>query len=457
MKPHDNAIMDLTFSSDDALLATASGDQTSRIMDMQTQQSLYCLSGHKSSIKRVQFQSCSGNNIVATCSRDGNVNLWDLRCPGSDSPVLHLPSNNRWNSNEPILRADRSFVAAMAENMERQPVPDDDPKTVRPTMRYASVFNTIRSAHGGIRLGLKSQTKTKIEQARGREEVSVTSLAFLRGGREHMFVTASEADATVKLWDMRNAYNTRLAQSFPVSSTKQPSNHQRHRRFGLTSLVFSGDGARLYTLCRDHTVYTYSTSHLVLGQAPELSKADTHQRRSGVPACEGLGPLYGFRHPNLKVSTFYLRLSVRKTCHDRSELLAVGSSDNCAIVFPTSERYLTKSTRRQHAASESCVENDYPLALRRDMSSVGVSGFKGEGDATIYYHGTPLVRGHQKEVTAVSWTSEGGLATVSDDFSARCWRENAGEAEKLRNGGEGEGRRWMSGWADSDIHSFDDE
>jgi WD40 repeat protein len=36
-RPHMNAIMDLEFSSDDMLLATASGDQTAQVIDMATQ------------------------------------------------------------------------------------------------------------------------------------------------------------------------------------------------------------------------------------------------------------------------------------------------------------------------------------------------------------------------------------------------------------------------------------
>ncbi|KAN0071024.1 hypothetical protein V8E54_011189 [Elaphomyces granulatus] len=58
---HLNAIMDLEFSSDDKLLATASGDQTTLVLDLATQKPVYCLSNHVSSVKRVRFQPASNN------------------------------------------------------------------------------------------------------------------------------------------------------------------------------------------------------------------------------------------------------------------------------------------------------------------------------------------------------------------------------------------------------------
>lgn len=60
-----------------------------------------------------------------------------------------------------------------------------------------------------------------------------------------------------------------------------------------------------------------------------------------------------------------------------------------------------------------------------------------------------------KEVSAVSWTHDGELVTVSDDYTARCWREGP-DARDLRTGGEINGRRWGCGWAET-PDSYDDE
>jgi WD40 repeat protein len=410
MHPHDNAIMDLEFSDDDRLLATASGDQTSHVIDMSTQTSIFCLAAHHSSIKRVQFQPASGNNVLATCSRDGSVNIWDLRLPAIRRPSFRLRSAGR----------------------------ADEIPTRHPNIRHLPVASTIRDAHGThINKWNQKDLHAKVNPISGRNDFSVTSLSFIGASRQHMLVTASEAHAVVKLWDMRATYtNSRRSRPTPVSSTAEPVIHVQNRSYGLTSLALGGDGARLYAMCRDNTVYAYSTSHLLLGDS-SLSPAQPPSKFSTATDSTGLGPLYGFVHPRLRVATFYPRLAVRKAQDGNSELLAAGSSDDCAVLFPTDERYLTKSTQLSRECPPGATYN--PKATN------------------LYHHGTPLTKAHGKEVTAVAWTSEGSLVTVSDDFSSRCWRENTSEARDLRLKGEAGGRRWMMGWAEVYSKEYDDE
>ncbi|KAJ5800225.1 uncharacterized protein N7518_002293 [Penicillium psychrosexuale] len=428
-RPHMNSIMDLEFSSDDMLLATASGDQTSLIIDMTTQRPIHCLSNHSSSVKRVQFQPASNNKVLATCSRDGNVNIWDLRCKGFERPALQVQCS--LSETENVLT------------------------TAQPKMLYPHVLNTIQGAHA-YTTSHKPITDKNDAPPIGRTDITVTSLAFLSPGRENLFVTASEASASVRLWDLRTAHNNRRGRPvIPLSTTQEPESHVKYRRFGLTSMAFGGDGSRLYTLCRDNTVYTYSTSHLILGHAPELSLNNNRPRRTGGSDKDGLGPLYGFRHPRLQISSFYVKLAVRKASYDHPEMLATGSSDHCPILFPTDERFLnsTVKTPAESLPSRTSLFTTRS-GLRRTNSGIGLSG-RLEDTIPIYQSGTPLIEGHQKEVTGLSWTPSGELISVSDDYDARCWREGP-EARELRNGGETEGKRHMCGWADM-KDSIDDE
>nr|KMM66239.1 LOW QUALITY PROTEIN: WD repeat-containing protein [Coccidioides posadasii RMSCC 3488] len=427
-QPHMNSIMDLEFSSDDKLLATASGDQSSHIIDMPTQTAVYCLSKHSSSVKRVQFQPGSNGNVVATCSRDGSINIWDLRYKAFDKPSLQLHCS---------LASDG----------------DDTTRISTAKMKYPQVSNNIRGAHSE-----RPRSKGQSESQSHREDISVTSISFLHPGREHLFVTSCESNACVRLWDMRTSYSLRRKMSTPVAITRQPESHSRYRQFGLTSLVFNGDGNRLYTLCRDGTVYAYSTPHLILGNSNELSLSNPPLRRfPGEEPKAGLGPLYGFRHPRLLVATFFVKLRSASANDNTSSLL----SDNCAIVFPTNERYFKKSLPTSEI---SLPTNSMPgpkgyggrrIGLQRTKSGTSLSA-RLEHDIPIYQHGSPLVEGHQKEVSAVSWTNNGELVTVSDDLHARCWREGP-DARDLRLGGEAGGRRWNCGWAEVNDPEYDEE
>ncbi|GME43753.1 hypothetical protein GTA08_BOTSDO04189 [Neofusicoccum parvum] len=436
-RPHSNAVMDLSFSSDDYLLATASGDQSGHVIDVRTQQSTYVMGGsggHQSSVKQVCFQP-GNDNVIATSSRDGTVRLWDLRCSGSEGAIKNLVG------------------------FDGQPAVNEHKFT------YASVYNTITGAHterqgygAGNAASHNNTTQrdgaSKGDAASRRGDVSITALSFLSmPGREHLLLTASEASTAAKLWDIRGRYNRR---AIPIATTRQPESHSKHRQFGINALSLNSDSSRLYALSRDNTIYAYSTSHLVLGHAPELSATTSAARKkqAGMDK-EGLGPLYGFRHPRLHATTFWVKMSVRKARGDKEEMLAVGSSDGAPVLFPTDETMLKRTTTPSSRPSTS----DSMLPVPRPILRRGVSSFHARMNDTIpiYTRGTPLVRGHQKEVTSLTWTSEGELVTIGDDYTARCWREDREAARDLRTGGEAEGRRWGCGWADVGSDYDDDE
>ena len=453
-RPHANAIVDLHFSSDDKLIAVASGDQRAQIIDMLTQRSIFTLSGHQASVKQIRFQPGGTNSVLATSSRDGAVKIWDLRCQGFKGPVRKVRALLAGDDTSPITTNPLNGVMTWA-------------RTVNTIDDAHVVFQNVPSMLGApIKALSTEESPSTMERPGRRGDVSVTSFSFLQPGRENLIVTASDANACVKLWDLRTTYKRRRRGHTPLSTTQQLESHDRHRHFGLTSLALSGNGSRLYSLCRDSTIYTYSTSHLILGSAPELSststKSSTKAGRSGTPEKEGLGPLYGFRHQNLTVNTFFIKMALRPASNGRSELLAVGSTEGCPIVIATDEQYMTsripkapKLSRREQPEEPALqADRDRPTFSR---SSSGAKVANRLNDTIpIYRHGSALVRGHDQEVTGVSWTSEGELITLSDDRTARCWREGP-KARKLRMDGEREGQRWGSGWAEADIDRDDDE
>lgn len=409
---------------------------------MPSQKAIYGMAGHTSSVKQVCFQPGSPS-VIVTSSRDGSVFVWDLRCKGYDGPVRDLK----------LLLGSYEDSVASQESQRNLP--------------FAKSVNAIYEAHGPssrsvLHTAVKSSMQARPAQSKDapsrpelqsrRGDVSITSLTFLPPGREHLLLTGSEANAGVKLWDLRATQNRRSRMT-PLSSTRQPDSHNSHRQFGLTSMALSGDGARLYTACRDNTIYTYSTSHLILGHAPELLSS-SRPRRNGRDGKEGLGPLYGFRHPQYHATTFYVKSALRPAADDHSELLAVGSSDGCAILFPTNERYLTGESPSQLPSDKLDSKPSRPSLSRTDS---GTTLFTRLNDTIpIYQKGTALVRAHDREVTDMTWTPDGALVTVGDDLTARCWREGP-DARDLRLGGETEGRRWECGWAEVEGGWDDDE
>ncbi|KAF6843796.1 WD domain protein [Colletotrichum musicola] len=415
IQAHQNAIMDVAFSDDDLRLASACGDRSGKIFDVMSQSVAAELNGgHFQSMRRVEFQPGQANgNIVATSDRDGKIQIWDLRCCASPAKAFST------RGPEGVVHRDRNLPPL-----------------------WARTTNTIDNAHARTVEGITSPA-------------SVTALQYMPAGREHLLLSASEANACIKLWDTRYITPRNRPDATPLAVTAEPATH-RWRPYGLTSLALGSDGARLYAVCKDNTVYAYSTAHLMLGSAPELSTRPPRQRAGA--AVQGLGPLYGFKHDMFHVKSFYVRCAVRPVSVSGTELLAVGSTDKCAVLFPTDERAM-----REHWDTQSHL----PRTVADASEATGATDQQKSAAGTqvpIVRNGTPLVRGHQREVTGVSWSSKGKLVTISDDYTARHWQEGDdgsaanGAAWDLRTGGEFGGRRHLSGWADvADDWDDDDD
>jgi WD40 repeat protein len=139
-------------------------------------------------------------------------------------------------------------------------------------------------------------------------------------------------------------------------------------------------------------------------------------------------------------------------------MLAVGSTDGCPVLFPTDETFLKRETRIEEDDADDLPDITSIAAnpSRPSILSRSSSNTRCPDTIPIYEHGTALIRGHDAEVTSVSWARNGSLISVSDDYRVRRWKEGS-QARDLRMGGESEGRRWQCGWAAVGDGYDDDE
>jgi WD40 repeat protein len=411
-KAHDNAIIDIDVSADDMRLATACGDWSGKVFDTTTQTAAVELKGHMSGMRQVLFQPGRANgDVLATAAKDGCINIWDLRC-GS------LPVNT---------------FSTQFGNMQRSTRRNTDLDVLD-----SKPINSMDMAHVRTVNGLNSPG-------------SITALQWFPSGREHLLVSGSECSAAIKLWDIRCIKPRHRDQATPLAVTDVPRHHN-FRPYGLTSLALSSDATRLYSVCKDNTIYAYSTAHLILGQAPELVNSSVKRRPR---AHLGIGPLYGWKNERLSGISFWVKSAIRPARGLQPELLAVGGNDKSPILFPTDERYMRTAFAQRSHILESSTSTFTPSGSRSTPSSLTPSA-----DIPIFRCGTPLVGGHDKEVSTVSWTNTGRLVSLSDDGSMRHWQEDDGSrARYLRQVGDFGGERWSAGWAEvgKDWDAADDE
>ncbi|OJA09931.1 hypothetical protein AZE42_04888 [Rhizopogon vesiculosus] len=215
LEPHDNGIFDVKWCADDTLIATASGDKSTRISSVETQQLLSILDGHTSTVKCVAWDP-THRDLLSTCGRDGMLCLYDLR-------VNNL--SNEDNSEIPT----------------RSPV------------------ITITAAHG--------QEKAQ----GGRQKIrplprGITNIVY-PNDRPHGVVSSGSFDGILHYWDFRFPSDEALKRSpkkpLPkplYSSVVDPTTFYNARCRGITSMS-QGTGPSaglLFALGADSRLYTYS-------------------------------------------------------------------------------------------------------------------------------------------------------------------------------------------------------
>ncbi|KAJ7667750.1 cell division cycle protein cdt2 [Mycena polygramma] len=78
LQPHDNGIFDVKWNASDSLLASASGDKSAQVSDLETCTTIQSLRGHRSTVKCISWDHLHPN-LLSTGGRDGLVCIWDLR------------------------------------------------------------------------------------------------------------------------------------------------------------------------------------------------------------------------------------------------------------------------------------------------------------------------------------------------------------------------------------------
>ncbi|KAF9221937.1 WD40 repeat-like protein [Gyrodon lividus] len=221
-QPHNNGIFDVKWSLDDSMLATASGDKTSRICSVETQNTLQVLQNHTSTVKCIAWDPLH-RDILSTGSRDGMICVWDLRVASGCTVI---------GGNVPTL----------------QPV------------------ITINAAH--------DQEKTKGGRRKATPLPRSVTTVLYADTRPHGLVSSSSFDGVLNIWDLRLPVmdGTKRSPRMPRAMTPLGSSpddpttmNGSLRPRGITSLC-AGSGptsSLLFALGADSRLHTYSSPMLM--------------------------------------------------------------------------------------------------------------------------------------------------------------------------------------------------
>ncbi|KAL2888706.1 Cell division cycle protein cdt2 [Ceratocystis lukuohia] len=384
-RAHENAIT--AIDTKGPYLATASGDRTARVVDFETGKTLVNLDPSNEALRDIRFRP-SDPHVLMTSSRGGVISIFDIR---HRQPTHALDC------------AEMTFVQWMP------------PRPIFPSVqvRHSKPIHTISRAYA-----------FKDHQSNSPQS-SITAVQWLPT-RDHLIVSAGGSDASLTLWDSRYISRNNVA---PLAHTDLPANDPYYtRNFGVTSLSLSSDGSRIYSTCRNSSIYAYSVPHLILGQAPELEPLDNSRLPHKGLNHRGLGPLFSLRHDDLGIDSFWIKSSIQPSAVTGSgDILAVGNSKLCPVVFNVDEKTIRAQrqcddTRPRLFASSSYSNTDSPDTPSLPCIMNGV---------TLYIENQDGQTGNS-ETTSVAWQANGSLVATNDRGEVRFWHHDTEHPASLR-------------------------
>ncbi|KAF4602327.1 hypothetical protein EYR40_005532 [Pleurotus pulmonarius] len=248
---HENGIFDVKWNKLDTLLATASGDQSTRILCPRTSSCLHTLRGHSSTAKCVAWDP-NHQDLLSTGGRDGSICLWDLRVAESRNGDFLAP----------IFKID---------NAQRD-VNEKKPRGRKPKMQPTLP--------------------------------SITSILYPET-EPYQLISSGSADGKLKSWDLRQCHasdSKHPPMQYLCSSPSDPTvSHGSSRPRGVTSIV-EGHGPSagiIFAVGTDSRIHTYSLPSLtprVTSYTKETMSTTSFYIRTAISpcgrwlACGGTGP-----------------------------------------------------------------------------------------------------------------------------------------------------------------------
>ncbi|KAF8901681.1 WD40-repeat-containing domain protein [Gymnopilus junonius] len=221
IQPHNNAIFDVRWSTDDSLVATCSGDQSTRISCPKSSTITHVLRGHTSTVKCMAWDP-TNTSLLATGGRDGAICLWDLR-------VGKRHQNGDIMASSPVM--------------------------------------TIHGAHED------TLDKSKPKARRGKQNPAPRSITntLYPDSEPFSLISSSSFDGIIRSWDLRQPSTPKKKSSKPQipqelhSSLLDPTTlHGSRRPRGIISMA-PGKGPSaglLFAIGADSRVHTYNLSTL---------------------------------------------------------------------------------------------------------------------------------------------------------------------------------------------------
>ena len=242
---HTDNIYSVTFSPDGQIIASASRDNTIRLWNASTGDTIRTLRGHRNGVNSVAFSP--DGQIIASGSWDDTIRLWNA----STGDTIRTLRGHRDNVYNVVFSPDGQIIASGSRDDTIRLWNASTGDTIRTLRGHRdSVYNVVFSPDGQIIASGSWDNTIRLWNASTGDTIrtlrehrnSVYSVAFSPDGQ---ILASASADDTIRLWN---------------ASTGDTIRTLRGHRNSVYSVAFSPDGQILASASADATIRLWNAS-----------------------------------------------------------------------------------------------------------------------------------------------------------------------------------------------------
>ncbi|MEG4121733.1 AAA-like domain-containing protein, partial [Microcoleus sp. N9_B4] len=239
LEGYSNSVFSVAWSPDGKTLASASGDNTIKLWNLQTGKPIATLTGHSLLVRSVAFSP--DGLTLASASADNTIKLWNLQ---TGKPIATLTGHRNEVTSIAFSPDGKTLASASADNtiklwnLQTQ-------KNIKTLTGHSSAVNNVAWSPDGKTLASASADKTiKLWNLQTQKELAtlsghssfVNSVAWSPDGKT---LASASADKTIKLWNLQ--------------TQKEFTTLSGHSSF-VNSVAWSLDGKTLASASADKTI-----------------------------------------------------------------------------------------------------------------------------------------------------------------------------------------------------------
>ena len=406
---HHSPVQSISFSPDNALLATGSYNGILKLWDVANGTITYTLQAHSDIIRKICFSP--DGKLLASAGDDAYIRIWDVR----DGRKLATLGGHTGKVYSLSFRPDGSLLASGGEDTT---IRLWDLSTQREFARLhghtESVFCLEFSPDGLIVASGSGDTMIKLWNIAEHQEITtlpghrqpVHALAFHPEGA---VLASGSDDRTVKLWNLTNG---------------KTHHTLRGHVEGINSVTFSPDGSLLASGSGDKTLKLWNVvekSELIsfAGHQDEVLDVKFSSDNTMVASGSWDTTIKLWKIDQLKTTVLKGSYGhINSVCfHPTEQILAAGGGDDRIMIWDLSEG-------RKVAMLSGHTETIWSLALSPDGDLLA----SGSGDHTIKLWDVKdgrllhTLSGHADTVLSVTFSPDNRLlASSSADHSIKIW------------------------------------